>query len=74
MTTISLPARPTTPPCPRCGGRTFDNRRAKRSARAADYLCESAHCGAAIWPADPVDQLLAELFARPMGGQVVCHA
>ena len=38
------------PACPICGGRMWDNRASKRSARAPDFKCRNPHCDGRIWP------------------------
>ena len=37
-------------PCPKCGGRTFDNRASKLNPKAPDFKCRSKECGGVIWP------------------------
>jgi hypothetical protein len=36
--------------CPKCGGRTWDNRLTKRNPRAPDYKCQNRSCDGVIWP------------------------
>src|SRR5690242_2261857 len=38
------------PACPICGGRMWDNRASKRSARAPDFKCRNPQCDGRIWP------------------------
>ena len=38
-------------PCPKCGGRTWDNRLTKRNPKAPDYKCRDRSCDGVIWPA-----------------------
>jgi hypothetical protein len=38
------------PPCPRCGGRMWDNRLGKRNPRAPDFKCRDRGCDGVIWP------------------------
>lgn len=42
------------PPCPTCGGKTWDNRQRKAdgsmSPKAPDFKCRDKQCGGAIWP------------------------
>jgi hypothetical protein len=38
------------PQCPKCGGRTWDNRQTKRNPRAPDYRCRDRSCDGVIWP------------------------
>jgi hypothetical protein len=37
--------------CPKCGGRTWDNRLTKRNPKAPDYKCRDRSCDGVIWPA-----------------------
>lgn len=42
--------------CPKCGGRTWDNRLTKRNPKAPDFKCRDRSCDGAIWPErDPQD-------------------
>ncbi len=41
------------PPCPKCGGRMWDNRIGKRNPRAPDFKCRDRSCDGVIWPAKP---------------------
>jgi len=36
--------------CPKCGGRTWDNRLTKRNPKAPDYKCRDRSCDGVIWP------------------------
>lgn len=36
--------------CPKCGGRTWDNRLSKRNPKAPDFKCRSRSCDGVIWP------------------------
>lgn len=38
------------PPCPKCGGRMWDNRIGKRNPRAPDFKCRDRGCDGVIWP------------------------
>jgi len=42
------------PPCPKCGGKMWDNRpdkaAGKRSAKSPDFKCRDTSCGEVIWP------------------------
>jgi hypothetical protein len=38
------------PNCPKCGGRTWDNRATKRNPRAPDFKCRDRSCDGVIWP------------------------
>lgn len=37
-------------PCPKCGGRTWDNRATKRNPKAPDYKCRDRACDGVVWP------------------------
>jgi len=39
-----------TPSCPKCGGRVWDNRLSKRNPKAPDYKCRDRSCDGVIWP------------------------
>ncbi len=41
------------PPCPKCGGRMWDNRIGKRNPKAPDFKCRDRACDGVIWPARP---------------------
>jgi hypothetical protein len=49
--------------CPKCGGRTWDNRLTKRNPKAPDYKCRDRSCDGVIWPPKPAK-------AEPAKGQV----
>jgi hypothetical protein len=36
--------------CPKCGGRTWDNRLTKRNPKAPDYKCRDRGCDGVVWP------------------------
>ncbi|MDB4886449.1 MAG: Rad52/22 double-strand break repair protein [Gemmatimonadetes bacterium] len=36
--------------CPKCGGRTWDNRLTKKNPKAPDYKCRDRSCDGVIWP------------------------
>ncbi|HZF66712.1 MAG TPA: Rad52/Rad22 family DNA repair protein [Gemmatirosa sp.] len=36
--------------CPKCGGRTWDNRLTKRNPKAPDFKCRDRSCDGVIWP------------------------
>lgn len=38
------------PGCPVCGGRMWDNRATKRNPRAPDYKCRDRSCDGVVWP------------------------
>jgi hypothetical protein len=37
--------------CPKCSGRTWDNRLTKRNPKAPDYKCRDRNCDGVVWPA-----------------------
>ena len=40
-----------TPSCPKCNGRMWDNRLSKRNPKAPDFKCRDRSCDGVIWPA-----------------------
>ncbi len=67
----ALPASPTltlkrpavasdVPPCPKCGGRMWDNRLGKRNPKAPDFKCRDRNCDGVIWPPKPGAKPAAE--------------
>lgn len=40
-------------PCPKCGGRTWDNRVGKKNPKAPDFKCRDRACDGVIWPPKP---------------------
>lgn len=38
------------PPCPKCGGRVWDNRIGKKNPKAPDFKCRDRSCDGVIWP------------------------
>ena len=38
------------PPCPKCGGKMWDNRETKRNVKAPDAKCRDKSCDGVIWP------------------------
>lgn len=38
------------PPCPKCGGRMWDNRLSKKNPKAPDFACRTKSCDGVIWP------------------------
>ncbi len=38
------------PPCPKCGGKMWDNRLGKRNPRAPDFKCRDRGCDGVVWP------------------------
>lgn len=36
--------------CPKCGGRTWDNRLTKKNPKAPDYKCRDKGCDGCVWP------------------------
>jgi hypothetical protein len=41
------------PPCPKCGGRMWDNRIGKRNPKAPDFKCRDRSCDGVVWPPKP---------------------
>lgn len=41
---------PEQPPCPKCGGRMWDNRKDKKNPKAPDFKCRDRSCDGAVWP------------------------
>jgi hypothetical protein len=41
------------PPCPKCGGKMWDNRLGKRNPKAPDFKCRDRNCDGVIWPPKP---------------------
>jgi hypothetical protein len=39
-----------TPSCPKCAGRMWDNRLSKRNPKAPDFKCRDRSCDGVIWP------------------------
>lgn len=37
------------PPCGKCGGPMWDNRKDKRNPKAPDFKCKNKGCGNAVW-------------------------
>jgi hypothetical protein len=61
------------PPCPKCGGRMWDNRVGKRNPKAPDFKCRDRSCDGVIWPAKAGDNApatkteeVAELDTAPL--------
>ncbi|HJR63840.1 MAG TPA: Rad52/Rad22 family DNA repair protein [Gemmatimonadaceae bacterium] len=48
-----VPPATDVPPCPKCGGRMWDNRIGKRNPRAPDFKCRDRACDGVIWPPKP---------------------
>lgn len=38
------------PPCPKCGGKMWDNRIGKRNPKAPDFKCRDRDCDGVVWP------------------------
>src|ERR687896_384242 len=55
------------PPCPKCGGRMWDNRIGKRNPKAPDFKCRDRACDGVIWPQRPG----APVQAEAAGGESV---
>ena len=45
------------PACPTCGGRMWDNRAAKRNAKAPDFKCRNRDCDGRLWPGQFTEQV-----------------
>ena len=43
-------------PCPKCGGRMWDNRLTKRNPKAPDYKCRDRACDGVVWPPKDPEQ------------------
>jgi hypothetical protein len=41
------------PPCPKCGGKMWDNRVGKRNPKAPDAKCRDRSCDGVVWPEKP---------------------
>ena len=41
------------PPCPKCGGKMWDNRASKRNPKAPDAKCRDRACDGVMWPEKP---------------------
>ena len=41
------------PPCPKCGGKMWDNRLGKRNPKSPDFKCRDRSCDGVIWPPKP---------------------
>jgi hypothetical protein len=41
------------PPCPKCGGKMWDNRLGKRNPKAPDFKCRDRDCDGVVWPPKP---------------------
>ena len=46
--------------CPKCGGRTWDNRLTKKNPRAPDFKCRDRTCDGVIWPPNPGEKIVRE--------------
>ena len=57
--TLAGPRAIDEPPCPKCGGRVWDNRLTKRNPKAPDYKCRSRSCDGVIWPARSAQETAA---------------
>ena len=53
------------PPCPKCGGRMWDNRIGKRNPRAPDFKCRDRSCDGVIWPPRVTAGSTGEETAQP---------
>jgi hypothetical protein len=57
------------PPCPKCGGRMWDNRLGKRNPRAPDFKCRDRTCDGVIWPPKPGSKSTTEADATEASTQ-----
>lgn len=55
------------PACPVCGGRMWDNRATKRNPRAPDFKCRDRSCDGVVWPLKPAATVPQGNGMRPMG-------
>ena len=53
------------PPCPKCGGRMWDNRIGKRNPKAPDFKCRDRACDGVIWPPRPSAAVSTENAEAP---------
>lgn len=53
------------PPCPKCGGRMWDNRLGKRNPKAPDFKCRDRNCDGVIWPPKPAKRGAAKEESEP---------
>ena len=53
------------PPCPKCGGRMWDNRLSKRNPKAPDFKCRDRSCDGVIWPARPAAAVASRESVSP---------
>jgi len=42
-------------PCPKCGGKMWDNRLTKRNPKAPDAKCRDRNCDGVLWPPKGTD-------------------
>jgi hypothetical protein len=49
--------------CPKCGGKTWDNRETKTNPKAPDFKCRDRSCDGVIWP--PKNGAAPKAAARP---------
>ena len=52
--------------CPKCGGRTWDNRLTKRNPKAPDFKCRDRSCDGVVWPPRGAEKGGSEEEREPM--------
>jgi hypothetical protein len=52
--------------CPKCGGRTWDNRLTKRNPKAPDFKCRDRSCDGVIWPPRGANSASEPAVAEPV--------
>ena len=75
VSSADVPSGTDNPPCPKCGGRMWDNRVGKRNPKAPDFKCRDRSCDGVIWPpkaggrpgSAPKADELAEMDVAPLG-------
>ena len=60
-----------TPPCPKCGGKMWDNRQGKTNPKAPDYKCRDRKCEGVIWPGSQSTMPLND--QRPASPDALAH-
>jgi hypothetical protein len=67
--TAPAPAQPSdAPPCPKCGGRMWDNRATKRNPKAPDFKCRDRSCDGVVWPPRSTDAAKASASSASRNG------
>jgi hypothetical protein len=52
--------------CPKCGGRTWDNRLTKRNPKAPDFKCRDRSCDGVVWPPRATEKSGSEEQREPL--------